>query len=238
MPTIIWDEPGEFWDTLIFWDLNDNVAAYINLITSEHNQQPNFISMIAGTIGPLLDIMDALNGIPNLFDIDTAQGQQLDFIGQWVGFSRGLQVALTGVYFSLDDALLGLDAGVMQGPFDPSTGLVNLPDDEYRLVLKAKIAENHWDGSIPSAYAAYDSIFAPTGNSVAIFDEGGMHMALGLLGPTPTPLTLALFAGGYVTLRPSGVQIDAYYTGAPFFGFDQENAIISGLDVGAFGTAN
>lgn len=241
-----WDEGGT-WDSGLQWDVNIGptpglVSEYTDLITSEHNTRPNFMLTVATVLQPFADIMELLNGIPALFDLDNAVGEQEDFVGQWIGLSRSLHTPISGVYFSLDDANLGLDLGILQGPFDPTNGIIILPDDQYRLLLRAQIAINQWDGTIPGAYAAFAQVFAGTGNSVLIFDEGGMHMALGLVGPNPNPITLALFAGGYFNLRPSGVQIDAFYTpgavGAPFFGLDADTTTIGGLDHGAFGIPN
>jgi hypothetical protein len=69
-----------------------------------------------------------------------------------------------------------------------------------------------------------------------------MHMAYALLGPTPDAVTLALFTQGYLSLKPSGVQIDAFMTpsvpSTPYFGFDAQNSSVSGFDVGAWGNLN
>jgi hypothetical protein len=59
-----------------------------------------------------------------------------------------------------------------------------------------------------------------------------------LVGPQPDAVTLALFTGGYLNLRPAGVGINNYYLPTvpdiPVFGFDVENSSISGFDVGAW----
>lgn len=250
MPVTIvyqWDQGVGTWDSGLQWDVNvgpisGDVTPYLNLFTSEHQPRPNLLLVATILVQPLVDIQALVAGFPSIFDIDRAIGSQLDVVGQWVGISRNLAVPITGVYFSLDDATLGLDQGVMQGPFDPTSGLISLPDDEYRQVLYAKVALNQWDGTTPGAYAALAKVFGSSGNEVLIFDLGGMHMALGLLGPGLTPILQALFVGGYLNIRPSGVDLDAHYTpgalGAPYFGLDAETPVISGLDVGAFGVAN
>lgn len=56
----------------------------------------------------------------------------------------------------------------------------------------------------------------------------------------PSAVFLALLAGGYIPLKPEGVRVN--YTivtsveGAPIFGFDVQNDLIAGFDVGAWGT--
>jgi hypothetical protein len=65
-----------------------------------------------------------------------------------------------------------------------------------------------------------------------------MTMNVVLVGPTPDAVTLALFTGGYLNLRPAGVGITNYYLpsvpGSPVFGFDVENAAIAGFDAGGW----
>jgi hypothetical protein len=214
---------------------------YTSLITSEHADKPKFMAMVSLLAQWAVDRRNLLASIPALYDIDTAVGQQLDRIGEWVGVSRNLSIPLTGVYFSFDTTGLGFDQGTWLGPFDPTTGLVSLPDAQYRILLYATIAANNWDGTVPSAYTAWNTIFAPLGYSILIADNQDMTMNVVLVGPTPDAVTLALFTGGYLNLRPAGVGITNYYLpsvpGAPVFGFDVENSAIAGFDTGGWATA-
>jgi hypothetical protein len=210
--------------------------SYLDLITSEHRQQPKYRAMMSVLLQPLVDNQNLMNALPLYFDLDTARGDQLDKIGEWIGISRILPIPLTGVYFALDDVNLGLDFGSLQGPFDPTTGLVVLPDENYRVLLKARIVVNQWDGTIPDAYDAWDILFAGTGFNILIENQAVMHMVLALTGPYPDAITLALFLGGYLSVKPAGVKIDSYEVNSlPYFALDNNIAPFGGLDVGAFG---
>ncbi|KVE40084.1 DUF2612 domain-containing protein [Burkholderia sp. BDU5] len=215
-------------------DLND----YTSLITSEHRDKPRFAATVAAVVQPLVDQMNLLASMPGKFDLDVAVGDQLDAVGQWVGVSRRIRTPLTGIYFSFDIAGLGFDQGIWKGPFDPDTGLTVLDDDTYRLVIRAKIGANHWDGTLASSAAILNSIFG-SGTHVFIEDHQDMSMTIGISGKVPSAVFLALLAGGYIPLKPEGVHVN--YTivttvdGAPLFGFDMENAYVSGFDVGAWG---
>lgn len=50
------------------------------------------------------------------------------------------------------------------------------------------------------------------------------------------PLILGLLTNGYIALRPAGVRIAGYFEPdditLPIFGWDAENSLISGWDVG------
>jgi hypothetical protein len=215
------------------------IAQYTGLVTSEHAQQPNFLAVLSMAVQPLADLQAVLTALPSEFSIQTAVGAQLDIVGLWVGQSRYLAEPLTNVYFSWDTTGLGWDQGNWQGPYDPSTGLVALPDDQYRQLLLAKIANNQWDGTIPGAYEFMDPVFP--GNTFFIQDRQDMGMYVGVTGSAPlTAVTYALLTGGYLTVQPAGVKIFNFVTpsvlGAPLFGFDVENSTISGFDVGVWGT--
>lgn len=243
-----WDsgQPGATWDSGLQWDVNvgpspGDAAPYLALVTSEHNQKPNYMAMVGAAIQPFVDVVFLLGSMPSAFDLDSAVGAQLDVDGEWIGASRQLSASIMNVYFSFDTAGLGFDQGVWEGPYNPSTYLVNLPDESYRLLLRAKILNDRWDGTIPSAYTIWSTVFDGTGFGILIQDLGNMHMIFALTGPTPDPITLALFKGGYLNVRPLGVMVDAYLSpsvaATPYFGFDVENSSISGFNVGAWGLA-
>ena len=215
-----------------------DITPYTNLITSEHNQQPKFMATVAATVQPFADSLALLGTFASLFDLDVAVGQQLDILGQWIGASRELSVPLTGVYFSLDTAGVGFDQGTWYAPYDSTTELTSLPDDAYRTLLRAKIADNQWEGNVPSAYAFLDTVF-PAGDTVIIQDNEDMTMLYGVVGPVPLDaVSTALLENGELDVKPMGVRINGYVTasvpGSPLFGFNVENSTISGFDVGGW----
>lgn len=241
-----WDsgQPGATWDSGLQWDVNigisyGDIAPYQQLITSEHRVRPKFMEMISATLQPVADLQANVLKFPDAFDLDLAAGVQLDTLGLWIGASRQLSVPLTGVYFSFDTDDLGFDQGTWQSQFQPSNQFVFLSDDQYRLLLRARIANNNWDGTVPGAYAIWDTVFAGTGYGILIFQPSVMHIAFALTGNVPDVVTLALFTGGYLSIKPAGVQIDAFITptvpDTPYFGFDVQNDNIAGFDTGAWG---
>ncbi|WP_175920397.1 DUF2612 domain-containing protein [Burkholderia pyrrocinia] len=212
---------------------------YTSLITSEHRDKPRFMATVTALVQPLVDQMNVLASMPGKFDLDNAVGVQLDDVGLWVGVSRKIRTPLTGIYFSFDVAGLGFDQGIWKGPFDPDTGLTVLDDDTYRLVIRAKIGANHWDGTLESSAAILDSIFGPD-THVLIEDHQDMSMTIGIAGKVPSAVFLALLSGGYIPLKPEGVRVN--YTivtsvdNEPLFGFDVSNQYMAGFDMGAWGT--
>ncbi|HIE5943685.1 TPA: DUF2612 domain-containing protein [Burkholderia cepacia] len=214
-----------------------DLTEYTALITSEHSDKPRFMATVEALVQPLVDQMGVLQSMPGRFDLDNAVGVQLDDVGLWVGVSRKIRTPLTGVYFSFDIAGLGFDQGTWKGPFDPDSGLTVLDDDTYRLVIRAKIGANHWDGTLEQSAAILNSIF-DADTHVFIEDHQDMSMTIGIAGKVPPATFLALLSGGYIPLKPEGVRVN--YTvvttvdGSPLFGFDMSNQLVAGFDVGAW----
>ena len=146
------------------------VEDYTRLITSEYEDQPLYVQTVALRVQPYVDMMNLLEGMPALFDLDTAVGDQLDKTGQWIGLTRYLDVPFTGVYFSWDDPTVGWDQGVWFTTNSTTFGVAALDDDHYRILLKARVVANQWDGTIPGAYEAWNTLFEPEGYQILIQD--------------------------------------------------------------------
>ncbi|AHX12949.1 hypothetical protein CH75_06575 [Dyella jiangningensis] len=213
------------------------VSKYTGLITSEHADKPKFSAMVSAVAQCFVDQQNALESFIPSFDLDQAAGDQLDIIGEWVGISRRVNTPLTGVYFSLDIAGVGFDQGVWQGPFDPSTGVTLLDDDTYRVLIRAKIGANHWDGTLGTSAAILNQIF-DNGTHVFIQDNQDMTMTIGVSGTIPSAILLALLKGGYIPLKPEGVLVNSYIvtssSGSSIFGFDMSGPYVSGFDSGSW----
>lgn len=184
---------------------------YPPLVTSEHAVRPRFMATVEALTRPLVRAQSLIAAMPAAFDLDAAEGVQLDAVGLWVGRSRYLSIPISGAWFSFDTSGLGFDEGTWKGPFDATTGISRLDDGPYRLLLKARIAANQWDGTRQGAVDAWSVMFDGTGVTFQIQDNGDMSMDV--LVSTDHPLdavTTALITGGYLGIKPSGVTINSY----------------------------
>lgn len=216
----------------------NTIATYLSLITAEHADKSNFVSFVNTLVSPLVDSQTFFTTLLTAFDLDTAVGVQLDAVGQWIGRSRHVITPLSGIYFSWDTQGLGWDQGSWQGKFDPNSGLTALDDEVYRLLLKAKVIMNSWDGSIPVAAKALTTLFGETpGTTISIVDNQDMTMTVAISGVVPSAVILSLLQGGYVPIVPEGVGVNYITTSVnttAIFGFDVENNVVAGWDVGAW----
>lgn len=207
---------------------------YTSLITSEHADKPKFTSMVGLVAQGIANATNAADTLSILYDLDAAVGSQLDAIGLWVGISRQVSVPLA-VYFSFDTASLGFDQGNIFAPGNPASGLVAMDDSTYRLLMRAKIGANNWDGTMASFNAIIAAIFFPLGITAQTVDNQDMTMTVYLIGNVPSAILAAVLAGGYLALRPFGVLINGFISIThPLFGFDQTNSVVAGFDTGYF----
>jgi hypothetical protein len=211
---------------------------YLNRITSEHNQKPKYMATVADSLESIVEDQQLIAGIVGLFDLDYSVGQQEDFTGQWIGKSRWIEIP--SVFFTWDDEGNGWNQANWKGPADSDNSLERLDDYHYRLLLYATIIANHWDGSIPQAYAAWDTLFEYAGLKVIIQDYGNMTMLYGLMSDQILDqVLLSLFLTGQMDLRPEGVALRAYALqpspGEPFFAWDSDSDSVHGWNEGYWG---
>lgn len=217
-PVSTWDSGafGANWDAGLQWDVNvpspsGNVGEYLALVTSQHADKPNFITTLATLLQPMADLQVVYGQMGLCFDLDTAVGSQLDAVGEWVGISRDVSISLANTWFSWDIVGQGWDEGSWYDPNQPTNETVSLPDDSYRTLIRAKIVNNYWNGSVPVAYTVWDTLFAGTGWSIDITDNQNLTMVFTLRGPAPDAITEALLTGGYFNLKPSVVSASYEY---------------------------
>ncbi len=193
--------------------------------------------MVAAVSAAFVDQTNTAALMKEIFDLDKAVGDQLDAVGVRVGIYRRVNTPLAGVYFSFDVDGLGFDQGVWKGPFDPDSGVTILDDETYRLLIRAKIGANQWDGTVENSRRILELIFNGASH-VYVQDNQDMTMTIGVSGQPPSALFMALLTGGYIPVKPEGVRVDYYIASSedgPIFGFDMENEYVAGFDTGSWG---
>src|SRR5690348_3759758 len=156
-----------------------SITKYLNLITSEHNSKPKFMSWLSAALQKVDDGMTMTNSIPSAFDINNAVGVQLDTLGQVIGQLRNIGVPLTSSSSILDDT-------------------------HYRLVLQARIARNQWDGTIGQVYDIWNNAFP--GSALQIIDNQDMTMQAVVTNLTDN-LSTELVTAGLIIPKPMGVTL-------------------------------
>ena len=181
------------------------IGYYLGLLASQYANSPKLNKMLYVLLKKFDDVSQCLVQMQTAFDLDTAVGVQLDRLGESAGASRMV-------------------------PFQPSNSVSPLLDDAtYRIYIKAKIAQNQWDGTIDSLYTLWQQLFP--GGKITIADQQNMTAEIFLAGSF-TSILQDLIIHGMIIPRPEGVLYDYVFTHLPAFGFDLNNAYVAGFDTG------
>ncbi|MBS0893945.1 DUF2612 domain-containing protein [Tatumella sp. JGM130] len=217
------------------------MSVYTEKITNYHASKPLFVQHVDLSTRPLIDINTSVKSLITAFDVDTAVGKQLDIIGEWVGRTRVVSQVISGVYFSLDTDSLGFDQGVWQGPYDPDTGFTSLSDETYRIILKAKIAINNWNGQNGTLPDILDNALSGSGVSMQVVDNQDMSISILILPEIEfANVSLELIEAikqGYLTVKAAGVRVKEMVMpsdGSRLFAFDSDTQYLAGFDQGSW----
>lgn len=144
-------------------------------VTDQFKDKIVFDKYVTLLINGSMELQASLKQLQQLRSIDTATGVQLDNIGEIVGVSRGLVSAELFQYFGFkdqDDLVPNPQAGTFGSLTDSSVGSpwysLGAPlgvsrepsDDEYRLIIKAKIIKNRTLSRPEDVINAYKFLFS------------------------------------------------------------------------------
>ncbi|WP_051044725.1 DUF2612 domain-containing protein [Methylobacterium sp. B1] len=149
------------------------LADYTGLITPWQSTKARFVATVSTQVAPYCDAQVVVASLPGLFDLDAAVGDQLDKTGEWIGLSRGVPIALPGIYFSADIAGLGADEGYAPQPYSSGYSTSYLPDPYYRKLLYAGVLANQWDGTVTTLRTILTTYFDNPATLVFIDDKNG-----------------------------------------------------------------
>lgn len=178
---------------------------YLSILTSQYRTSPKLNKLLLVLLKKFDDVSQVLVRMDTALDLDIATGAQLDMLGATVGANRTVN-------------------------FQPSNGVSPTLDDfTYRLYIKAKIAQNQWDGTISSLYPIWQTLF-PSG-SIIVVDNQNMTADIVLKGAF-TSIIQDLIVNGYIVPRAEGVLYTYLFGTLPFFGFGSSPGFIAGFGEG------
>ena len=187
-----------------------NQNSYTELIAGAHREKERFNEWVFQLTEPLSVAGGRLAGMPNEYDIDFAEGAQLDAVGVRVGLSRKLNIRIADVFFAFDNVDgLGFDLGIWKEPRDSAFGITELGDDIYRKLLKAKVALNQYSGKNEDVEALANLISDAFEFNSATFsygDEQDMSISISINKNKVPPVVWQIFDSGIFKLNHAGVE--------------------------------
>lgn len=154
-----------------------NKTAYLNLVTYRNSLKEKYMAFMDLILDQPMGSASVTDSILFAFDLDNACGKNLDIIGDLVGVDRLL-------------------------PFVPTTGTREMNDDEYRMLIRLKIARNVWDGRNEYIKTIYNEIFPAL--NITYMDNQDMTITLTATGVFEYRQLEIFTASGYI-LVPAGV---------------------------------
>jgi hypothetical protein len=104
-----------------------------------------------------------------------------------------------------------------------------LSDDVYRLVIKAKIAHNHWDGTLEQMTEIWSTLFPNI--YLVPMDNQDMTMNALVIGVS-SQLEQDLVTHGLIIPKPEAVHITYAYPENAAFAYGLENEVFKGYGEG------
>ncbi|MCG9064729.1 DUF2612 domain-containing protein [Laribacter hongkongensis] len=156
-----------------------------------------------------------LAALPDALDINVATGVNLDLCGKHVGQSRVLQGLAPRGLFGFRGASgakgfnkSGMGGGKWYRSGDPTTESVTLGDDDYRFLIRCRIARNYQVGTIDDISDALEFIF---GSESAVFDQYDMSLSVLVRSDNISDFKRYAVKELDILPRPNGVGINFYF---------------------------
>ena len=157
--------------------LNDS---YLNLITSQHRGKKKYMETASAVLKYTDDVFSVGVYMDDEFDLDTAEGKQEDALGILIGADRIL-------------------------PYIPALGNPStLNDEDYRVLLKSKIAKNMWRGRIESIEDIWRVLFS---RRIKIIDHQDMTIDV-VIDDGFSPVIQEAIWRGVIVPKPQSVQMN------------------------------
>lgn len=154
------------------------MESYKNLITSQHRGKPNYMATVEALLKYSEGMFECSVYMDDYFDLDLAGGAQEDVLGVIVGASRQL-------------------------PFQPQTQETSLlNNDDYRVLIRAKIAKNLWRGGIEDLETIWQTLF---GERIKIIDNQDMTIEV-IIDQQPSNVVREMISRGMIVPKPQSVN--------------------------------
>jgi hypothetical protein len=184
-----------------------NLDYYTSLATSEYFTAVNWRIWLSANLQLFQDAYNCIQSFPAAYDLQQAVGPQLDVLGSIIGQSRTVG-------------------------FQPSNSVSPILDDTtYRLLLQARVYQNHWGGTTQELRPIWNALFP--GGTMLITDTQNMEVSIVVSGAF-TSIVQDLILNGEILPRPQGVLYNIAFGELPILGFDENTSLIAGVDLGHF----
>jgi hypothetical protein len=188
---------------------------------SQHRSKPLTEGFVRSFYGPLTATASTLDAMAASRSLDDLEGAQLDLVGSIVGVTRDVPIGLYLAYFGYAEQPAGRAYGVARYRADgePTAQSYTAPDEEYRAMIRAKIALNNGHGTAPEIAAAVRHIYRIDLVSVRDAGPGAVDVWIGLI---PSPDDQREYLIRDLLPRAAGVRVNFNFFTPAFFGYAEQ----------------
>ncbi|UAV84552.1 hypothetical protein PHB09_056 [Pseudomonas phage PHB09] len=185
-------------------------------VTEQFKNKRNYDKYLQLLLSGKVELQKVVKDTMQLRSLDTAVGAQLDTIGEIVGRPRGLVTSDIFYYFGFEGSKNAESFSSTTDPtvggqwysLDAPLGISRAPsDDEYRIILKAKIIKNRTFARPEDVISAYKFLFGAS--KVTIEELGTAEVRIGIgkiLNNVERGLLFDLGGAGQLLPKPVGVN--------------------------------
>lgn len=186
-------------------------------IYAQYRTKPNAVAWYNITRSLAAQLGDVAQAVRVMYEIDTAEGEQLDILGRIVVIPRNFiqPVAMTPPQFAL--------AANSPGEFGDDTAIFStlssdsdqqMTDDLYRLIIKSKIIKNNSDATTESILYGMNFLL-PNADVLRVTDGEDMSFIVEFYGNISELERYALLNAQLVP-KPQGVRFGGFLEGLDY----------------------
>lgn len=185
-------------------------------VTEQFKNKRNYDKYLQLLLSGKVELQEVVKDTMQLRSLDTATGVQLDTIGEIVGRPRGLVTSDIFYYFGFEGSK---NSESFSSTTDPTVGgqwySVGAPlgisrppsDDEYRIILKAKIIKNRTLATPEDVISAYKFLFGASKVTIEELAPAEVRIGIGkILNNVERGLLFDLGGAGQLLPKPVGVN--------------------------------
>ena len=186
----------------------DHSAQILSRVYGQYRNSPKLIKwlQINGEIAN--ELQQAIDAVIRSYDIDDAEGEQLDIIGRLVGIGR--EVVGDIEFPSVDFGDVSAEFGYEEAQFSGLNvaGDDQLSDEYYRILIRSKIVKNTSDATLDSIISGVEFIL-PNSGPIVIRDQEDMTFGIDILGSV-SEIERKILSSIDIIPRPQGVKFNGY----------------------------
>lgn len=190
-------------------------------IYAQYRTKPKAVAWYEITRKLAAELGSAVDAVRVMYNIDTAEGEQLNIIGRIVVVDRAFvgQVELDpGLFAVTDGDQFGDTEAVFAALYVDQDG--QMSDDLYRLVIKSKIIKNNSDATIESILYGMNFLL-PNAEVLRVTDGEDMSFSVEFYGNL-TDLERWALLNATLVPKPQGVRFNGFLEGIDYVQFNND----------------